>query len=101
LSDITYVPTEEGWLYLAAVLDLYSRRIVGWGLSQTLATPIEMGLVPVVNQGVNDGQQVHKGYTCHGDALRKMSVGTSIFREHPRFVNLSNSHQSSCPCGAQ
>jgi transposase InsO family protein len=40
LSDITYVPTAEGWLYLAAVLDLYSRRIVGWGLSQTLATPL-------------------------------------------------------------
>jgi transposase InsO family protein len=29
LSDITYVPTAEGWLYLAAVMDLYSRRIVG------------------------------------------------------------------------
>lgn len=33
LSDITYIPTEEGWLYLAIVLDLYSRRIVGWAMS--------------------------------------------------------------------
>lgn len=36
LSDITYVWTSEGWLYLAAVLDLYSRRIVGWATSETI-----------------------------------------------------------------
>ena len=32
-TDITYVPTDEGWLYLAAVIDLCSRRIVGWSMS--------------------------------------------------------------------
>ena len=31
-SDITYIPTDEGWLFLAAVLDLHSRQIVGWSL---------------------------------------------------------------------
>lgn len=36
LTDITYVPTAEGWLYLAVVLDLYSRRIVGWAMSDSL-----------------------------------------------------------------
>jgi putative transposase len=34
--DITYIPTAEGWLYLAVVLDLYSRRIVGWAMSDSL-----------------------------------------------------------------
>lgn len=33
VSDITYVPTREGWLYLAVVMDLFSRRIVGWSMS--------------------------------------------------------------------
>jgi putative transposase len=33
VSDITYIPTQNGWLYLAAVLDLFSRRIVGWAMS--------------------------------------------------------------------
>jgi putative transposase len=33
LTDITYIPTREGWLYLAAVEDLYSRRVVGWSLA--------------------------------------------------------------------
>jgi transposase InsO family protein len=32
VADITYLPTREGWLYLAAVLDLYSRKIVGWSM---------------------------------------------------------------------
>lgn len=36
LSDITYVRTAEGWLYLAVVLDLYARRVVGWSLSSRL-----------------------------------------------------------------
>ena len=36
LSDITYVRTAQKWLYLAVVLDLYSRRIVGWAMSDSL-----------------------------------------------------------------
>lgn len=36
LTDITYIPTREGWLYLAAILDLHSRAIVGWAMSKTL-----------------------------------------------------------------
>lgn len=36
VSDITYVWTEEGWLYLAAVMDLYSRKVVGWALSERM-----------------------------------------------------------------
>lgn len=35
-GDITYVPTREGWLYLAVMLDLASRRVVGWSMGQTL-----------------------------------------------------------------
>lgn len=37
VSDITYVPTGEGWLYLAVVLDLASRRVIGWSMRETLA----------------------------------------------------------------
>ncbi len=35
-GDITYVPTREGWLYLAVILDLASRRVVGWSMKRTL-----------------------------------------------------------------
>jgi transposase InsO family protein len=40
VSDITYVPTREGWLYLAVVLDLASRRVVGWAMRETLETEL-------------------------------------------------------------
>ena len=36
LADITYVWTREGWLYLACVLDAYSRKIVGWSMSERM-----------------------------------------------------------------
>ena len=38
VTDITYIWTLQGWIYLAAVMDLFSRRIVGWALSDTLET---------------------------------------------------------------
>ena len=42
VADITYVPTDEGWAYLAAVMDLFSRRIIGWSVSDTLETSLVM-----------------------------------------------------------
>lgn len=39
-TDITYVPTDEGWLYVAAIMDAYSRKIVGWAFGSTLATSL-------------------------------------------------------------
>ena len=40
VTDITYLPTQSGWVYLAVVLDLFSRKVVGWSLSDSLATPL-------------------------------------------------------------
>ncbi len=42
LADITYLPTDEGWLYLAGVLDLFSRKFVGWALAPTMTTELVM-----------------------------------------------------------
>jgi putative transposase len=40
VADITYIPTQAGWLYLAAILDLYSRKIVGWAMGETLGATL-------------------------------------------------------------
>lgn len=40
VSDITYVATDEGWLYVAVVLDLYSRLVVGWSMSERMTTKL-------------------------------------------------------------
>ena len=40
MADITYIETQEGWLYLAGILDLYSRKIVGWAMSERIDTTL-------------------------------------------------------------
>jgi putative transposase len=42
-ADITALPTRDGWLYLAVLLDLYSRRVVGWAAGPTLETALVLG----------------------------------------------------------
>ncbi len=40
VSDVTFIPTREGWLFLATIMDLYSRRIIGWSMSKRHATAL-------------------------------------------------------------
>lgn len=40
VTDITYIRTDEGWLYLSAILDLYSRKVVGWAMDPTMETSL-------------------------------------------------------------
>jgi len=42
VTDITYIWTDEGWAYLAAILDLYSRAVVGWALGDSLSTQLPL-----------------------------------------------------------
>jgi putative transposase len=63
LTDITYIPTAEGWLYLAAVLDLYSRRIVGWAMSDNLERPLVIAALQMAFQS----RQPAPGLLHHSD----------------------------------
>ena len=63
LSDITYIPTSEGWLYLAAILDLYTRRIVGWAMSGRMTSTLtKNALLMAIRQ-----RQPSPGLICHSD----------------------------------
>ena len=63
LTDITYIPPAEGWLYLAVVMDLYSRRIVGWAMSDSL----ERHLVIAALQMALKMRQPPPGLLHHSD----------------------------------
>jgi transposase InsO family protein len=63
VSDITYVATAEGWLYLAIILDLFSRRVVGWKLSESL----DASLVCTALQNALVLRQPAKGLYFHSD----------------------------------
>ncbi len=60
VTDITYLRTREGWLYLAAVLDLWSRRVVGWATAPTLhASLVLAALQQAVRQRQPKGRLIH------------------------------------------
>ena len=50
VSDITYIRTHAGWAYLAAVLDLYSRKVIGWAIATSLQTTL---IVNALNMAIN------------------------------------------------
>ena len=58
-TDITYIWTLEGWLYLAVVIDLYSRQVVGWAAADHMRTSIcasalHMAFLPAGHKGVEN-----------------------------------------------
>ena len=56
VTDITYIRTGEGWVYLAVILDLYTRRVVGWAMSDRLAREFVMrAVLMALGQRVGDG----------------------------------------------
>jgi transposase InsO family protein len=55
LADITYIPTGEGWLYLAAVLDLATRKVVGWAMRDYMRTELTLGALIMAAQGQRPG----------------------------------------------
>lgn len=63
LADITYIPLEEGFAYLAAVLDLYSRAVVGWAID----TAMPAGLVCGALNAAIASRRPPKGTLCHSD----------------------------------
>jgi len=50
VGDITYIETQEGWLYLAAILDRYSRKIVGWAMSERIDTTLVLNALAMARR---------------------------------------------------
>jgi putative transposase len=63
VSDFTYIETGEGWLYLAVVLDLFSRKVIGWSMSQTMDTTL---VETALRMGLQ-GRHPPAGFLHHSD----------------------------------
>jgi putative transposase len=66
-GDITYIATGEGWLYLATVIDLFSRRVIGWGVADHLRTPLvssALEMAVATRGGHVDGVVFHSDRGC-------------------------------------
>jgi putative transposase len=62
VADMTYIPTGSGWLYLAMVLDVYSRKIVGWAMDTNMRTEL---ILQALNMAVT--QRKPRGVIHHSD----------------------------------
>jgi putative transposase len=75
VSDITYVPTHEGWLYLAVVLDLASRRVVGWAMRDSLEAELAVSAL----QMALAARQPASGLIHHSD--RGVQYACNAYRD--------------------
>jgi transposase InsO family protein len=87
VADFTYIPTHEGWLYLAVVLDLYSRKAVGWSMKPEMTTElVEEALKMALYERQPDPGLLHhsdRGSQYASDQLRK------ILDDHHISVSMS------------
>jgi putative transposase len=64
VTDITYLPTLAGWVYVAVVLDLFSRKVVGWAIRDSLATPL---VAEALRRAIEARRPVGSGLLHHSD----------------------------------
>jgi putative transposase len=93
VADITYLATATGWVYLAVVMDLFSRKVVGWAMSKSLATElVSQALRLAIEARRPDGRQL----LHHSD--RGCQYTSEAYRHTLRTLGIecSMSHTGSC-----
>lgn len=92
LADITYIPTAEGWLYLAAVMDLFSRKIVGWAMRDTMQVELaSAALTMAINQ-----QRPQNGLIHHSD--RGVQYASHAYRKALSAAGITASMSRKADC---
>jgi len=86
-GDVTFLPTLEGWLYLAVVLDLYSRRVVGWAMSERNDEALTLAAL----QMALDQRQPEPGLLHHSDRGTTYASGTyqDVLAQHDIVCSMS------------
>ena len=82
VADFTYIWTAEGWLYVAAVLDLFSRRVVGWSMSATMTAQLvtDALLMAIWSRGKPDALLHHsdRGSQYSSEAFQKLMADNGV-----------------------
>lgn len=92
VSDFTYIETGEGWLYLAVVLDLFSRKVIGWAMSETMDTP----LVETALRMALLGRQPAAGLLHHSDQGSQYTSSVYLNALNAVLAQLSMSRVANC-----
>ncbi len=88
VSDITYIPTDEGWLYLSSTMDLFSRSIVGWSMSESMKTSAS---VSAALQMAIDQRAPEPGLIHHSDRGVQYAAGDfrKMLKDHGMVASMS------------
>ena len=92
VADITYVPTQEGWLYLATLMDLFSRKIIGWAMDQSLATDLTCQALRMALAG----RQPRAGLLHHSDRGSQYASQAYQSLLQARGIQVSMSRSGNC-----
>ena len=92
LAHITYIATGEGWLYLAAVLDLATRKIVGWAMRDHMRTELPLAALMITAQR----QRPVVGLICHSD--RGSPYAASAYVDHLAAIGATPSMSRTGNC---
>lgn len=92
LADLTYVPTGEGWLYLALVLDLYARKLVGWAMSETMPQELTLCALDVALGWRDPGD----GLVHHSDRGSQYAAKDYRKKLAARGITASMSRKGDC-----
>lgn len=95
VSDITYIQTGEGWIYLTVIIDLFNRKVVGWAMSDNLTT--EATIVPAWNMATNH-HKITKELIFHSDRGTQYASYkfTNMLKKHDGLVKQSMSRKGNC-----
>lgn len=93
VADITYVPTEEGWAYMAAVMDLFSRRIVGWAVGDSLETSL---VLEALDRAIETRRPLPGALTHHSDRGCQYASGDHRSRRAELGIECSMSRRGDC-----
>ena len=92
VTDITYIRTNEGWLYLAVVIDLYSRRIIGWSIKSRMQTTLVLdALLMAVWRGKPSSQVI-----IHSDQGSQFTSGEWLSFSEDHNLKASMSRRGNC-----
>ena len=92
VGDITYIQTTQGWLYLATVIDLYSRKVVGWSIDENMKTSL---IVDALEMAITT-RNPNKGLIFHSD--RGTQYASNSFKELLKKNNITQSMSRSGNC---
>jgi transposase InsO family protein len=92
LTDVTYIPTDEGWLYLAGVMDMCSRRIIGWSMAGHMRTELVLEALNMALQARRPGA----GLLHHSDRGVQYACGEYRRALESRGITVSMSRTGDC-----